>query len=188
MNKRIYTLALTLLATPVVSHGDSMIGNFINRLGNSKDISRHNPGVTRVGNGPFYMYKLNSRNSTSAKNNTPVEKTPPKLEYDLVAIENALREQAERADAIPERNVINAHKKSMETAQVMEDAEKQTLYVDDDSPLKNPSVKAAWDRAREAEKRLEAHRDYMERVRKSRMRVSEAKRTPSVDSSKVSND
>lgn len=188
MKTKAYTLALLILATPTLTYGDSMIGNLINSLGNSKDISRNNPGVKRISSGPFYVYKLNQRSSKINRSSSIDGQSKYSSEYDLEAIKQALEEQSKNVDVAPERDVINAHNKGDGSINAMKQAERQVLYVDDDSPLKNPSVKAAWDKSREADKRLEQHRDYMERVRKARMRVSNSKKTPSEDSSKASGD
>jgi hypothetical protein len=144
-----------------------MIGNFMKKLQAPKDLSHGRPGIKKVSNGTFYIYKLDNSIS-STPTNTPSRSTEPagrapidhqssKLGYNHQAIAAHLQEIAE---------------KEMKAAIV---DEKHVLYGSENSPIKNPEVIAAWGRAKEAQKRLEAHREYMERVRKARENLSDKK-------------
>ena len=157
MNKYTYTLTLVTLLLPVTSNGDSMIGDFLKKFQSSKDLSQGRPGIKKTGNGMFYVYKLDN-GTPSRPSDRPL---PPQQstgrEYNHVAIAKHKQEMAQ---------------KKIEKA--VED-EKQVLYGSDESPIKNPSVIAAWDKADAAQRRLKEHREYMERVRQGRKNISDEK-------------
>ena len=73
------------------------------------------------------------------------------------------------------RDVITNYQQLDKEADEAVRNEKHVLYGSEQSPIRNPSVVAAWDRANEAQKRLEDHREYMERVRKTRKNISDKK-------------
>lgn len=102
----------------------------------------------------FYMYRL-SRDEDKVQSNTPEQIID---HPDVVVIESKI-------DATP---------KSEELAEQAVRNEKQVLYGDD-SPLRDDAVSAAWERAKQAEARLEKHREYMEQVRVSRKQVEQTK-------------
>ena len=70
---------------------------------------------------------------------------------------------------------VNTYHKSDELAAEAVRDEKRVLYGSEQSPIKDPSVIAAWDKANEAQQRLEEHREYMELVRNSRKTISDKK-------------
>lgn len=155
MNKYTCTLALISLLLPVTSNGESMIGNFLKKLKKpSEDISLNNPGIRKVGSGRLYVYKLNNnRSSPHSEKNTSSSGIP----YDHAAIAALKREQADK-----------------QISKAVSD-ERQALYGSDKSPIKNAAVMAAWDKADEAERRLQEHREYMNKVRSNRKNISSKK-------------
>jgi hypothetical protein len=72
---------------------------------------------------------------------------------------------------------IAAHKREMADKEINKAVsdEKQMLYGSEKSPIRNASVVAAWDKANEAERRLQEHREYMNQVRHSRKNISSKK-------------
>lgn len=153
MRKHIQTLTLITLLLPITTNGESMIGNFLKKLQSpARDLSLSHPGIKKVGNGGLYIYKLD--NGTPS---VPSNRRSDGLPYNHEAI-------AKHKQEIAEREI----KKAV-------DDEKQVLYGSDKSPIKNASVIAAWDKANEAQRRLEEHREYMERVRQSRNNISDKK-------------
>lgn len=152
MNKYIRTLILITLLLPITTNGESMIGNFLKKLQAPKDLSQNRPGIKKVGNGMFYVYKLD--NGMSSSPSSPKHR-PSGLPYNYEAIDKLQQLDGDANKAVKD--------------------EKHTLYGSDKSPIKDPSVMAAWDKANEAQKRLEKHREYMEQVRKSRKNVAEKK-------------
>jgi hypothetical protein len=154
MNKYIRILTLVSLISPVTSSGESMIGNFLKKLQKpSKDLSLNNPGIKKVGSG-LYIYKLNNNLSSMS-----IESDEPRgsLPYNHEAIAAHKREMADK-----------------EINKAVSD-EKQMLYGSEKSPIRNASVVAAWDKANEAERRLQEHREYMNQVRHSRKNISSKK-------------
>jgi len=150
MSKYIRTLTIIALLIPITSNGESMIGNFLKKLQAPKDISQDRPGISKVGNGLFYVYKLDNGVSSSPSNHRRSA-----LPYNYEAIDKLQQLDGDADKAVRD--------------------EKHTLYGSNKSPIKNASVMAAWERADEAKKRLDEHREYMEQVRKSRKSVAEKK-------------
>ena len=153
MNKYTRTLTLLTLLLPITTNGESMIGNFLKKLQTpSRDLSASRPGIRKVGSGGLFIYKLDN-GTPSAPSNQRSDGLP----YNHEAIAKHKREQADKQ--------IN---------KAVSD-ERQILYGSDKSPIKNASVIAAWDRANEAQRRLEEHREYMNEVRNSRKNISDKK-------------
>lgn len=173
------SIGLTCMLVNVV-HGDSMISRWIDSIKPTEDLSQTNPGISKVSNGLFYMYKLNK----NIDNNQSIVVQPTIVQ----AIDDNDTSDLIHVDVVLERNIIDAHPKSAEPAESAAKQEKDLLYDTDQSPLKDPSVIAAWDRVKQAEYRLEKHREYMEQVRKARTRLSNAKQIKPEDQSKVSSD
>lgn len=153
MNKYTRTLTLLILLLPITTNGESMIGNFLKKLqAPSKDLSSNRPGIKKVGSGGLFIYKLDNGTPSA-----PSNRRSDGLPYNHEAIAKHKREQADKQISKAEEN------------------EKQILYGSDKSPIKNASVIDAWDRANEAQRRLEEHREYMNEIRKSRKSLSDKK-------------
>ena len=153
MNKYTRTLTLLTLMLPITTNGESMIGNFLKKLQTpSRDLSTSHPGIKKVGSGGLFIYKLDNGTPSA-----PSNRRSDGLPYNHEAIAKHKREQADKQ--------IN---------KAVSD-ERQVLYGSDKSPIKNASVIAAWDKANEAQRRLEEHREYMNEVRNSRKNISDKK-------------
>ena len=72
----------------------------------------------------------------------------------------------------PEPIELDSHQEAADATVVNE---KQVVYGVG-SPLRDDAVTAAWEHAREAERQLQEHREYMRKVRDARKNVSNAKR------------
>ena len=108
-----------------------------------------------------------------------VPMTPSEIETARIAI--AAQKQSAHPDNTPVQNVIDKNPQTEEPVKHAKKNEKQVMYGNG-SPLQDQEVIAAWDRYHEAQKRLEDHRAYMERVRKSRKQIEhKARETASVD-------
>ena len=145
--------SLALITSPV--YGENIFKSLWNKLKDQPDLTEQHPGISKMHlSDNFYMYRL-SRDENNVQLDTP----EPAVDHpDVVVIENKI-------DATP---------KSEELAEQAVRNEKQVLYGDD-SPLRDDAVSAAWERAKQAEARLEKHREYMEQVRVSRKQVEQAK-------------
>jgi len=130
---------------------------------NQDDISKKHDGIARQNVGPFYFYRLKQPTRVTKPAPDPVEQ----LVEPIVIVK-------EHPDIPPVQDVIDNNLKSKEISEVAVKNEKVVVYGDD-SPLRDDAVSAAWERVNTAEKRLEDHRKYMERVRKSRKNVEQAK-------------
>ena len=151
MSRYIRTLTIIALLLPITTNGESMIGNFLKKLQTpSQDLSKGRSGIKKVGNGLLYVYKLDNGVSSSPSNHRNSA-----LPYNYEAIDKLQQLDSDADKAVRD--------------------EKHTLYGSNKSPIKNASVMAAWERANEAKKRLDEHREYMEQVRKSRKNVAEKK-------------
>ena len=108
-----------------------------------------------------------------------VPMTPSEIETARIAI--AAQKQSAHPDNTPVQDVIDKNPQTEELVKRAKKNEKQVMYGNG-SPLQDQEVIAAWDRYHEAQKRLEDHRAYMERVRKSRKQIEhKARETASVD-------
>lgn len=146
-----------LILSPDVN-GENLIRSLWNGIKNNQnDLSASHSNITKVGN-MFYYYKL--------KPDQPTQ-TSASLEH-----QNTLH-----PDNKPLQSKINSTPETTEPGYVAEMNDKQIIYGDDGSPLQNGAVAAAWERANAAKRRLEEHREYMERVRRSRKTIEQSKRT-----------
>ena len=132
-----------------------------NVKGNQDDISKKHDGIAKQNVGPFYFYRLKQ----------PTRVTKPDSVEQLVEPIVIVKDHP---DVPPVQDVIDNNLKSEEISEVAVKNEKTVVYGDD-SPLRDDAVSAAWERVNAAEKRLEDHRKYMERVRKSRKNIEQAK-------------
>lgn len=166
-----YILLLVAFSTHV--HGENLIRMLIDGYKNSSkkpDMSKTHQGINRVNLGSFYYYKLKPKQIAEPE-------PPPEHEYDLEAIAEALEYQNQKhPDNEPLEDKINTTPETTEPAKVAEVNDKQTIYGEA-SPLQDESVLAAWKRAEQAKRRLDEHRDYMERVRKSKKTIEQSKLT-----------
>ena len=157
--RKLYMCVMTLLLCSNVN-AENLIRSLWNKVkNNQQDISEKHDGISRQDVGPFYFYRLNQNKTTHTETQPAVQ---------VVQVE-------QHPDTVPVIKVIDTTPKSDEVSEVSVKAEKQAVYGED-SPLRDDAVSAAWDRVNEAEKRLEAHRKYMERVRKARKNIEQSKR------------
>lgn len=164
-------IPLVLVLTPD-ANGENLIRSLWNSVKNNQnDLSESHSNITKVGN-MFYYYKLKPDRAAEPT------KTVTHSGYDHEAIAAALAQQnASHPDNKPLQSKIDSTPETAEPGSVAEMNDKQIMYGDDGSPLQDGAVAAAWDRAEQAKRRLEEHREYMERVRKSRKTVEQSKRT-----------
>lgn len=133
-------------------NGENLIRSLWNGIkGNQNDLSKSHTNITKVGN-MFYYYKL----KPDGTKGQPITSHP---------------------DNKPLQSKIDSTPETTEPGSVAEMNDKHIIYSDADSPLQDGAVSAAWDRAEAAKRRLEEHREYMERVRKSRKTIEQSKRT-----------
>lgn len=109
-----------------------------------------------------------------------VPMTPSEIETARVAIAELNEELKQQSatnhpDNVPVKDVINKHEETKEAANTAVKQEIATLYGEG-SPLQDQEVVSAWSEYEQAKKRLEDHREYMEKVRKSRKNVEQSKR------------
>lgn len=176
-------LVLTLAALSCCSsvRAENLIRWLINQSGNGKDTSKQYEGVTKsqLGNTPFYVYKLKRQNVTQPDDVVSIEHVPMTESEKETARIAIAQQQAEIAaknhpDNPPIKRVIDKHRESDEAAAGAVSAEKRAVYGAN-SPLRDDGVIEAWREAEAAQRRLEEHRSYMERVRQARKRVEHAK-------------
>lgn len=160
------TIILAMLSMSLDTHAENLIRGFLNKL---KTTSDTHPGLKRsyVGDSGLFFYKLPG-NQQAAPNRVEVS-TEQGTKYDPQAIAAAIKWQQSQS-----KDVINKHEQTKETGHAADVNERDTLYGKD-SPLQNDEVIQAWREADEAQKRLEEHRAYMERVRKARKKVEHSK-------------
>lgn len=162
MNNKL-KLSIGLLLSVNVADANIINGLWKRVSSGSEDLTKRFDGIEkRYITDNMYVYKLTPKTNQSEQpvQETVVQTLPPEVANhpDVIAAPEAIEldPQQEAADA----PVIN---------------EKQVVYGED-SPLRDDAVTAAWEHAREAEKRLEEHREYMRKVRDARKNVSDAKR------------
>lgn len=159
MRKMFICVAGIMLCSNV--NAENIIRSLWNSVKNNQnDISKKHDGIDRQNVGPFYFYRLSNKAKTVKQ---PVEQ----LVEPVVVVKN-------HPDTVPLQDKIDSTLKSDEISETAVDNEKKLVYGDD-SPLRDDAVSAAWERVHAAEKRLEEHRKYMERVRKSRKNIEQAK-------------
>ena len=175
------------LALALVTAGNLYGENIFKSLLNirSDDLSKTNPGLAKrnLGDSPFFLYKLNgnssSRTSTAKEDadyvrRNAVRNVPGPIRVKEVIVERVLKYPV-NPDGTPYEPVISKNLKTDELGHKAHINERDALYGKD-SPLRDDSVIEAWDEADAAQKRLDDHRQYMERVRKARKLKEDAKR------------
>lgn len=157
-------IALLLLVTNH-THGENLIRMLLDSVNTpSKDLSKTHSNLSRVNKGSFFYYKLKSDDKQLSSEVTNEQARAQFHEtFDAEAAKQALAE----LDNNPVTEEIGEEKQS---------DDKQVVYGPT-SPLRDDAVIEAWERANLAQQALDEHREYMERVRKSRIAVSTAKKT-----------
>lgn len=141
----------------------------------SEDISKQYDGIEkRYITNNMYVYKLSKKQSMAVESQSiqsTVEVTQQPVES---VVQPPVQVVAQHTDVVPTpvKTQLDPHVEVADTAVINE---KQVLYGDA-SPLRDDAVAAAWEHAREAERRLQQHREYMDKVRQARKNVSDAKR------------
>lgn len=144
---------MALITSPV--YGENIFKSLWNKVKSQPDLTKTHAGIDKLHlSDSFYMYRL-SRDENKQTN-----------KLDAVVTNHP--------DVVPVESKINATPKSQEVAEQAVKNEKQVLYGDE-SPLRDDAVTAAWDRAEQAQARLEKHREYMEQVRVSRKQIEQSK-------------
>lgn len=144
--------------------GDGIIKSFMKSLADSEDLSKKYEGVQKkkIGGSNLYIWKLTPKSGTTS---SPTGTDKPSLLVDSV----------NHADAVPiEDNTISRNQTTDEAGYKAQRNSRSLIY-DEGSPLEDAGVADAWRKAHEAEERLAAHREYMERLRVSRKREERAK-------------
>ena len=159
--KKIIICVTSIMLCSNVSAENLIRALWNNVKGNQDDISKKHDGIAKQNVGPFYFYRLKQ----------PTRVTKPDSVEQLVEPIVIVKDHP---DVPPVQDVIDNNLKSEEISEVAVKNEKTVVYGDD-SPLRDDAVSAAWERVNAAEKRLEDHRKYMERVRKSRKNIEQAK-------------
>ena len=167
-------LFVTLVTLSLASNvqAENLIRMLLNKSSNQPDISKRYKGVSRerVGNSPFYFYKLQRQEEESSKiaiiasNDAPVITLTPQKPAVV-----------SHPDTKPIKRVIDKHQPLDEIGNDAVKEEKNVVYGRG-SPLRDDNVIEAWKKADEAQQRLDDHRSYMEKVRQSRKKVEQAKR------------
>jgi hypothetical protein len=186
MKKLIITLTTICISTN--ANAENLIKGIWDKVKSSQnDLSGNHSNLSKVSVGPFYYYKLNRDKPPPPPTRTaPVTKA--EYEYDHVAIAHALAEQtAKHPDVNKDQqdDRIDVNPELEELGHAAENNTKHALYGDG-APMRDDAVIAAWERADKAKKRLQQHREYMERVRKSRNQVADSKMITQADSNQIS--
>ena len=161
--------AVVLFATLGLSanvQAENLIRALLNSVKNKEDVSKKYKGVEKVsvGDSPFFYYKLEKANGTSTETGPVVTKHVPVVES--------------HPDVKPIARVIDKYQVLDE---VSTDAVKDGRRVayGNNSPLRDDRVIEAWKEAEAAQRRLDEHRSYMERLRQNRKRIENSKRVTS---------
>lgn len=164
---KLVTVALTTVLCTNAVHGN-IIRSLWDSIKSKEDLTAKHESLRKVHVTPnFYYYKLTPKREAVAEE-------PHVIPYDPVAIAEALKYQnSKHPDNKPVSEVI---KTSDSFDDIARDNDRQVIYGED-SPLKDVAVTAAWEQANEAQRRLDEHRKYMERVRQSRKSVEQSKTT-----------
>lgn len=144
--------------------GDGIIKSFMKSLADSEDLSKKYEGVQKkkIGGSNLYIWKLTPKSGTTS---SLAGTDKPSLLVDSV----------NHADAVPiEDNTISRNQTTDEAGYKAQRNSRSLIY-DEGSPLEDAGVADAWRKAHEAEERLAAHREYMERLRVSRKKEERAK-------------
>lgn len=166
--------AIVLFATLGLSvnvQAENLIRALLNSVKNKEDVSKKYKGVEKVsvGDSPFFYYKLEKVNGTSTEKTKGT--TSAVVTKHVPAVES-------HPDVKPIERVIDKYQVLDE---VSTDAVKDGRRVayGSTSPLRDDRVIEAWKEAEAAQRRLDEHRSYMERLRQSRKRIENSKRVTS---------
>ena len=162
MNNKL-KLSIGLLLSVNVADANIINGLWKRVSGGSEDLTKRFDGIEkRYITDNMYVYKLSPKANQSKQSaqQTVIQSLPPEVE------------KHPDVTNTPEPIELDPHQEAADAPVVNE---KQVVYGVD-SPLRDDAVTAAWEHAREAEKRLQEHRDYMRKVRDVRKNVSDAKR------------
>lgn len=177
---RLTIVLIATLSCSVNASAENLIRWLLNSTTNKPSPVDKYEGVTRerVGNTPFYIYKMKRKTgpANATVTNKPVHKpmTESEKQTARIAVAQQQAEIAAHADNKPIKRVIDKHRESDEAAAGAVSEEKRTIYGQT-SPLRDDGVIDAWKEAEAAQRRLEEHRTYMEQVRQARLRVEQAK-------------
>jgi hypothetical protein len=163
MNNKL-KLSIGLLLSVNIADANIINGLWKRVSNGSEDLTKRFDGIEkRYITDNMYVYKLTPKTA----------QTEPSVENTIV--DQPLPVEVEKhPDVVPVPPAINLDP-HQEAADVTVVDEKQVVYGTD-SPLRDDAVTAAWEHAREAERRLQEHREYMRKVRDARKNVSDAKR------------
>ena len=120
----------------------------------------------KVPNTNMYFYKFSKT--------APVVDTTETAEEVVVEGKPVLQHPVVVKDIPKYDPVISKTPKTEEVGAKVEEQEIDHVYGKN-SPLRDDAVAAAWEKAHAASKRLEEHREYMERLRKLRLEKAAAK-------------
>ena len=120
----------------------------------------------RIPNTNMYYYKFTKT--------APVVETTGTTEAVIVESKPVLQHPVVVKDIPKYDPVISKTPKTEEVGAKVEEQEIDHVYGKN-SPLRDDAVAAAWEKAHAASKRLEEHREYMERLRKLRLEKAAAK-------------
>ena len=134
---------------------------------NSVNIDNYN-GIQKImiPNTNMYYYKFAKTDPTSSSTNkkNPVDvESHPVLEHPVVT-----------ADHPKYAPAVNKTPKTQEIGTQVQEQEVDHVYGKT-SPLRDDAVAAAWEKSIQADKRLDDHRNYMEKLRKIRLEKAAAK-------------
>lgn len=157
---------LTLLVTTTVE------GNIFKNMQeslrkNSVNIDNYN-GIQKImiPNTNMYYYKFAKTDPTSSptdKTKSVVVESHPVLEHPVV------RDDHPKYDPI-----VSKTPKTLEVGAQVQKQEVDHVYGKT-SPLRDDAVATAWEKSNQADKRLDDHRKYMEKLRKLRLEKAAAK-------------
>ena len=165
MNNKL-KLSVGLLLSVTTADANIINGLWKRVSSGSEDLTKRFDGIEkRYITDNMYVYKLTPKTDQS---------TQPIQETQQTVVQPLPTEVAKHPDVIAAPVIIELDP-HQETADAPVINEKQVVYGAD-SPLRDDAVTAAWEHAREAEKRLQEHREYMRKVRDARKNVSDAKR------------
>ena len=196
---------VTALSCCVSLQGENLIRSLLNKVRTHKTATTNIPKVD-IGNGFYYytlkdvrpteldLVQVESKIMPGHRYFTPrkppviqqpksvehVPMTPSEIETARIAIaefNEELKQQSttNHPDNVPVEDMINKHNETKEAANPAVKQEIATLYGEG-SPLQDQEVVSAWSEYEQAKKRLEDHREYMEKVRKARKNVEQSKR------------
>lgn len=172
------------LGLSVNVQAENLIRALLNSAKNKEDISKKYKGVEKVpvGDSRFFYYRLERTNNQPGTPSSTGTKhtlmTGEEKETARIAVAQLNEQVAAHPDNKPIERVIDKYQVLDE---VSTDAVKDGRRVayGNASPLRDDTVLEAWKEAEAAQRRLDDHRSYMERLRQARKRVANSKRVTS---------